>query len=183
MFKSFLMNVSTLAVINLCTSIIFYLIPLIFFQIKSYSHLHYHVDARCTKPFRHVCANAPLNHKVARFCNRTHKYVLGKKVPAETGRHTGKEYTAAGVVSIVDAQVTLHLTLFLVLMSYMLGCSEDRLLPKGRWDTKPRWLILAAPSQALRCQCCPYTEKNQDRVITTTWRYPLYHSWLRAHSS
>lgn len=56
MFKSLLMNLSSLAVITLCTSMIFYLIPLIFFQIKLYSHLYYYQNAICARQFRHTYA-------------------------------------------------------------------------------------------------------------------------------
>lgn len=77
MFKSFFMNVSSPAVISLCTSIIFFLIPLIFFQIKSYSHLHYHLNARRSQPFRHICADCHTTaaFKARGFCSRTHEYV------------------------------------------------------------------------------------------------------------
>lgn len=35
---------------------IFYLIPLIFFQIKLYSHLYYYQNAICARQFRHTYA-------------------------------------------------------------------------------------------------------------------------------
>lgn len=96
MFKTYFMNVSSLAVISLCTSIIFYLISLIFFQIKPYSHSHYHLNARCSKPFRHICAECHTTaaFKAHGFCSRIHEYALGGLAPADTGRHSGKEYMA-----------------------------------------------------------------------------------------
>lgn len=92
MFKSFFMNVSSLAVISLCTSIIFYLIPPIFFQIKSYSHFHYHLNARCSKPFWHFCAecHATAAFGACGFCSRSHEYVLGGLASVDTGGHSGR---------------------------------------------------------------------------------------------
>lgn len=55
-----------------------------------------------------VLTVTPLAFKALRFCSRPHEYALGELAPAETGRHTGKEYMAVGVVSIVDAQATLQ---------------------------------------------------------------------------
>lgn len=50
----------------------------------------------------------PLAFKAPRFFSRTHEYVLEKLAPSGTGRHVGRDYLAAGVVSIMDAQVTLQ---------------------------------------------------------------------------